>query len=42
MSIFYQLLFTYKLNLFKEKLDIDKYEKRLISKYIFILFIQRK
>ena len=29
----------YKLNLFKKKLDINKYDKHLISKYIFIFFI---
>ena len=30
---------TYKLNLFKKKLDINKYDKHLISNYIFIFFL---
>ena len=33
---------TYKLNLFFKKLDINKYDKHLISKYIFIFFILQK
>ena len=30
---------VYRLNLLKKKLDIDKYDKHLISRYIFIFFI---
>ena len=35
-------IIIYKLNLFKKKPDINKYDKHLISKYIFICFIQQR
>ena len=33
------LFIIYELNLFKKRLDINKYDKHLISEYIFIFFI---